>query len=204
MNIRRFRRWIIGMESSGRIRRAMRALGLNVWSCDILPADDGEKQFHIQDDIRNVDLSKFNSGIFHPPCTDLAVSGARWFPAKIADGSQQRSIDLFNFCVNAPLEEKAIENPIGIMSTKYRRPDQIIQPWQFGHGEVKATCLWLYNLPKLVPTDIVSGRVPRVHRLPPSADRWKLRSETYQGIAEAIAYQWGYNRGGENLLEGLM
>jgi hypothetical protein len=129
--------------------------------------------------------------IAHPPCTHLAVSGARWFPTKRADGSQQAAIDFFMQLVNAPIERIAVENPVSIMSSLYRKPDQIIQPWQFGHGEIKATCLWLKNLPKLVPTDIVTGRIARVHKMAPGPDRWKERSRTLQGIANAMAAQWG-------------
>ncbi len=129
--------------------------------------------------------------IAHPPCTDLAVSGARWFPAKRADGSQQRSIDFFLALANAPIDRICIENPICIMSRLYRKPDQIIQPWQFGHGETKATCLWLKNLPKLIPTNIVEGREAKIHRMPPGPNRWKERSRTYEGIAKAMAEQWG-------------
>jgi len=125
------------------------------------------------------------------PCTDICVSGARHFAAKIADGRQQAGIDFFMLHANAPINKIAIENPIGIMSTKYRKPDQIIQPWMFGHGETKATCLWLKNLPLLKPTNIVEGREARIHKMPPSADRWKKRSITYEGIAEAMGSQWG-------------
>jgi len=128
--------------------------------------------------------------IAHPPCTHLAVSGARWFPEKRADGRQQEAIRFFMAMVNAPAEYVAVENPVCIMSTEYRKPDQIIQPWQFGHGETKATCLWLKNLPNLIPTDIVDGREQRIWKLPPSADRWKERSKTFTGIAAAMADQW--------------
>ena len=127
--------------------------------------------------------------IAFPPCTHLAVSGARWFKDKREE--QQDAIEFFMGLVNAPIASIAIENPIGIMSTHYRKPDQIIQPWQFGHGEVKATCLWLKNLPPIKPTQIVEGRTARVHREPPGPDRWKNRSRTYQGIANAMAEQWG-------------
>lgn len=135
-------------------------------------------------------------GYAFPPCTDLAVSGARWFPEKIVNGSQKRSIDFFMlFADYNGWDNKgckvAIENPIGIMSTKFRKPDQIIQPWQFGHGETKATCLWLKGLPLLTPTDIVEGREQRIWKLPPTADRAKLRSKTFPGIAKAMANQWG-------------
>lgn len=125
-----------------------------------------------------------------PPCTDLAVSGARHFKAKQADGRQQRSVEFFLAFTRADCPRIAIENPIGIMSTKYRKPDQIIQPWQFGHGETKATCLWLKGLPLLQPTQVVEGREQRVWRMPPSPERAKLRSKTYPGIARAMAEQW--------------
>ena len=134
---------------------------------------------------------KWDMIIAFPPCTDLAVSGARHFKAKQLDGRQQRSIDFFMAFTEAECDRIAIENPIGIMSTKYRKPDQIIQPWQFGHGETKATCLWLKNLPKLTPTDIVEGREQRVWRMPPGPERAKIRSKTYPGIARAMAEQWG-------------
>jgi hypothetical protein len=127
--------------------------------------------------------------IAFPPCTHLAVSGARWFKEKQAE--QAEAIRFFTSLANANVPRIAIENPIGIMSTHYRKPDQIIHPWQFGHGEVKATCLWLKNLPLLTPTNIVDGRIARVHREPPSPERWKNRSRTYQGIADGMAEQWG-------------
>ncbi len=183
-------RVLIACEYSGRVREAFRKMGHDAWSCDILPADDGSP-YHIQDDVLNHLNDGWDLMVAHPPCTHLAVSGARHFAEKIADGRQQEGIDFFMAMINAPIERIAVENPICIMSTKYRKPDQIIQPWQFGHGETKATCLWLKNLPKLVPTDIVDGRENRVWKMPPSKDRWKLRSETYQGIADAIGQQWG-------------
>lgn len=127
-----------------------------------------------------------------PPCTHLAVSGARWFAEKRADGRQVAGIDFFLRLANAPnIPRICIENPVGIMSTIFRKPDQIIQPWQFGHGETKATCLWLKGLPRLIPTNIVAGREARVHRLPPSPNRARLRSESYVGVGEAMAAQWG-------------
>jgi len=129
--------------------------------------------------------------IAHPPCTDLAVSGARHFAEKIADGRQQRALNFVAALLAAPIERIALENPISVISSKIRKPDQIIQPWQFGHGETKATCLWLKNLPKLTPTDIVEGRSDRIHKMPPGPNRWKERSRTYQGIADAMAEQWG-------------
>jgi hypothetical protein len=130
-------------------------------------------------------------GIFFPPCDHIAVSGARWFPEKRADGRQQKAIDFFMRCVNFDIPRICIENPIGIMSTLYCKPDQIIQPWQFGHGETKSTCLWLKNLPKLVPTNIVPGREQRVHRMAPGPNRARDRARTYPGIAAAMADQWG-------------
>jgi len=139
--------------------------------------------------------------IAFPPCTHLAVSGARWFAAKRADGRQQQAIDFFMELANANIPKIAIENPVGIMSTEWRKPDQIIQPWQFGHEATKTTCLWLKGLPQLTPANIVgkgerhitkSGRsLPKWYNLPPSEDRWKVRSKTFQGIADAMAQQWG-------------
>ena len=129
--------------------------------------------------------------IAHPPCTHLAVSGARHFKAKQESGVQQEALDFVRLLLEADIPKIALENPISIVSSKIRKPDQIIQPWQFGHGETKATCLWLKGLPKLVPTNIVEGREQRIHKMPPSPTRWKERSRTYQGIADAMAQQWG-------------
>lgn len=185
---------LVACEYSGAVRRAFRALGHNAWSCDLLPSED-ESAYHFQCDV----LSLLSRGydwdllIAHPPCTDLAVSGSRWFPEKRADGRQQRAIEFFMELVNAPVARIAVENPVCIMSSHYRKPDQIIQPWQFGHGETKATCLWLKNLPKLTPTNVVEGREARVHKMPPGPERWKERSRTYDGIAKAMAEQWGGN-----------
>jgi len=192
-------RVLIACESSGQVRRAFRALGHEAWSCDILPADDGSP-FHIQRDVLMVidgwhfhgeGFRVWDLMIAHPPCTHLSVSGARHFAAKRADGRQQQAIEFFLELARAPIQRIAIENPVCIMSSIWRKPDQIIQPWQYGHGETKATCLWLKNLPHLIPTNIVDGREARIHKMPPSADRWKLRSETYSGIAKAMAEQWG-------------
>lgn len=179
---------LIACEYSGIVREAFRAKGWDAWSCDLLPMEIPGQ--HIQDDVLNHLDEGWDMMIGHPPCTHLAVSGARWFPEKIKDGRQQKAIDFFMKLVNAPIKYKAIENPISIMSTKYRKPDQIIQPWQFGHGETKATCLWLFGLPKLEPTNIVSGRENRIWKMPPGKDRWKERSRTFPGIAEAMAEQW--------------
>ncbi len=183
-------RVLIACESSGAVREAFRALGHDAWSCDLLPADDGSR-FHIQGDaISAAWANRWDLMIAHPPCTHLAVSGSRWFPAKRASGEQQAAIDFFLELARAPIPRIAIENPVCIMSSVWREPDQIIQPWQFGHGETKATCLWLKGLPPLVPTNIVPGREPRVHMMSPSPTRWKERSKTYPGIAAAIAAQW--------------
>jgi site-specific DNA-cytosine methylase len=174
------------------VRRAFRKLGHAAFSCDLLPAMDNSV-YHFKGDIFILLKThpKWDLLIAHPPCTHLAVSGARWFPKKQADGRQRQGIDFFMRFTKTRIPKVAIENPVSIMSTHWRKPDQIIQPWQFGHGEVKATCLWLEGLPKLVPTDIVEGRQPRVHHEPPSKDRWMKRSETLQGIADAMAAQWG-------------
>lgn len=158
-------------------------------SCDLLPTDAPGP--HYQGDVMEIIGDGWDLLIAHPPCTHLAVSGARHFEAKRRDGRQQGAIDFFLKLARAPIPRIAIENPVCIMSSIWRKPDQTIQPWQFGHGETKATCLWLKNLPHLVPTNIVNGRKPRIHRMPPSPDRWKLRSATYQGIALAMAEQWG-------------
>ena len=158
-------------------------------SCDLLPADDGGN--HYQGDVFDVLGNGWDLMIAHPPCTHLSVSGARHFAAKRADGRQQEAVDFFMALVNAPIPRIAVENPVCIMSSLYRKPDQIVQPWQFGHGETKATCLWLKGLPKLTPTDVVEGREARIHRMPPGPNRWKERSKTFPGIAEAMAAQWG-------------
>ena len=182
-------RVLIACEYSGQVRRAFRALGHDAWSCDLLPSEDDSPR-HIQGDVLRILDGYWDLMIAHPPCTDLAVSGARYFPAKIADGRQARALDFVRELMAAPIPRIAIENPISVISSKIRKPDQIIQPWMFGHGEVKATCLWLKNLPNLVPTDIVEGREGRVHRMPPGPDRWKERSRTLPGLAAAMAAQW--------------
>lgn len=180
---------LVACEESGVVREAFRALGHNAWSCDLLPSRQPGQ--HWQGDIREANFAAFDMMLAYPPCTHLAVSGARHFAAKRADGRQQEAIDFFMFLVNAPVAMKCIEQPVSIMSSLYRKPDQIIQPWMFGHGETKTTCLWLYGLPKLTPTDVVAGREARVHRMPPSRHRARDRSETYAGIAGAMAAQWG-------------
>lgn len=183
-------RVLIACEFSGVVRRAFAALGHDAWSCDLLPAEDGSPN-HLSGDVLKHLSDGWDLMVSHPPCTHLAVSGARHFAAKQASGVQQEALEFVQRLLDAPIERIALENPISIISSRIRKPDQIIQPWQFGHGEVKATCLWLKNLPKLVPTNIVEGRHARVHLMPPSPDRWKERSRTMTGIAEAMATQWG-------------
>lgn len=175
-------------ECSGRVREAFRKRGHDAWSCDIQPADDGS-EYHYQRDVLKVIGMGWDMMIAFPPCTHLAVSGSRWFKDKVRE--QAEALEFVRALLAAPIERIALENPVSVISSRIRKPDQIIQPWQHGHGETKATCLWLKNLPKLVPTDIVEGRENRVWRMPPSKDRAKLRSLTYQGIADAMASQWG-------------
>lgn len=183
-------RVLVACEYSATVRDAFRARGFDAWSCDLLPTE-GDPQWHIQGDAMPLLGDGWDLLIAHPPCTDLAVSGARHFAEKIADGRQQRALDFVQALLDAPIPCIALENPISVISSKIRKPDQIIQPWQFGHGETKATCLWLKNLPRLKPTNFVEGREARVHRMPPGPNRWKERSRTFQGIADAMAGQWG-------------
>lgn len=182
-------RVLIACEFSGTVRDAFTQAGHIAWSCDLLPSD--KPGMHHQGNVLDIINEGWDLMIAHPPCTHLAVSGARYFAEKRKDGRQQEAIQFFMSLINAPIPCIAVENPVCIMSSHYRKPDQIIQPWQFGHGETKATCLWLKNLPKLKPTKIVNGRENKVHRMPPSKDRWRKRSITYQGIADAMAEQWG-------------
>ena len=179
---------LVACEYSGRVRNELTQLGWDAISCDMLPTEIAGKHYH--GDVRNILYKDWDLIIAFPPCTHLASSGARHFKEKIADGRQQEAIDFFMLFANHPCEHIAIENPVGIMSTKWRKPDQIIQPWQFGHGETKATCLWLKGLPNLVPTSIVEGREQRIWRMPLGPDRAKERSKTYAGIAKAMAEQW--------------
>lgn len=178
---------LVGCEFSGTVRDAFIARGHDAMSCDLLPTDAPGP--HYQGDVRDVLGAGWDLAIFHPPCTHLAVSGARWFKDKAA--LQPAALDFVRALLAAPIPRIALENPVSIISSRVRRPDQVIQPWQFGHGETKATCLWLHGLPLLVPTNCVPGREARVHLLPPGPDRWKLRSLTYPGIAAAMADQWG-------------
>lgn len=181
---------LVACEESQAVTKELRRLGHEAYSCDIIECSGGHPEWHLQQDVLPLLKEKWDMIIAFPPCTDLAVSGARYFAQKQADGRQQMSVDFFMRFVEADCPRIAVENPVGIMSTRYRKPDQIIQPWQFGHGETKATCLWLKGLPNLIPTEVVEGREPRVWKMPPSKDRAKLRSRTYLGIARAMAEQW--------------
>jgi site-specific DNA-cytosine methylase len=178
---------LIACEYSGTVRDAFIAQGHDAISCDLLPTDALGP--HYQGDVRDILNDGFDLMIAHPPCTHLAVSGARWFKDKQEE--QAEALDFVRLLLSAPIDKIALENPISIISSRIRKPNQIIQPWQFGHGETKATCLWLKNLPCLTPTNIVEGREAKVHRMSPGPDRWKLRSTTYKGIAQAMAKQWG-------------
>ena len=178
---------LIACEESGTVRDAFIKRGHEAVSCDIIPTSSLGP--HIQGDVLEVINDGWDMMIAFPPCTHLAVSGARWFKDKQQE--QPEAIRFFMALAEAPINKIAIENPISIMSTRWRKPDQIIQPWMFGHGETKATCLWLKWLPCLVPTNIVEGREARIHKMPPGPDRARLRSVTYKGIADAMAEQWG-------------
>lgn len=178
---------LVACEYSGAVRDAFLALGHAAMSCDLLPTDVPGP--HYQGDVRDVLDDGWDLMVAHPPCTHLAVSGARWFKDKQAE--QAEALAFVRLLLGAPISRIALENPVSIISSRIRKPDQVIQPWQFGHGETKATCLWLKNLPPLKPTDIVDGREARVHRMAPSPTRWKERSKTYAGIAAAMAQQWG-------------
>lgn len=180
-------RVLVACEFSGIVREAFRKRGHDAWSCDLLPTEIPGNHF-VGNTLDHI-YAGWDLMIAHPPCTYLAVSGARWWSGRKKE--QAAAIDFITQLTYAPIPSIAIENPIGILSTVWRKPDQIIQPWLFGHGEIKATCLWLKNLPKLVPTNVVGGRKPRVHYASPGPNRWKERSRTLQGIADAMADQWG-------------
>lgn len=180
---------LIACEYSGRVRDAFIRGGHDAMSCDLLQTEVNGP--HYQGDLREVLNDGWDLMVCHPPCTHLAVSGARHFAAKLASGVQQEALEFVRLLLNAPIPRIALENPISIISSQIRKPDQVIQPWMFGHGEVKATCLWLKGLPKLTPTNIVEGREARVHKMPPGPNRWKERSRTLEGVAQAMADQWG-------------
>ena len=191
-------RVLVACEESQEVCKAFRSLGHEAYSCDIEPCSGGHPEWHLQCDALEIIKMRWDLIIAHPPCTDLAVSGAKWFAEKRADGRQQAAIEFFMRFINADCEHIAVENPVSIMSTQYRKPDQIIQPWMFGHPEKKSTCLWLKGLPLLIPTNDVSeymktlpkNQQNRLYHLPPSPDRAKLRSKTFPGLAKAMASQW--------------
>lgn len=200
-------RVLVAYEFSGVVREAFRRRRHDAWSCDILEAEDNSP-YHLQGDVLNYIDNDWDLMVAHPPCTYLTVAGARWFyhpddkhlpyeerrPHPKYPFRRQQQEDALNFVrtlMNAPIEKIAIENPISVISSRIRKPDQIIQPWMFGHGETKQTCLWLKNLPKLVPTNIVEGRDNKIHMMPPGPERWRERSRTFTGIGEAMGEQWG-------------
>jgi len=182
-------RVLVACEFSGAVRDAFRSRGHDAMSCDLLPTETPGP--HYQGDVRDVLHDGWDMMIAHPPCTHLSVSGARHFAAKRADGRQQAALQFVRALMLAPIPRICIENPVSVISSAIVPATQTIQPWQFGHGETKATCLWLLNLPPLEPTDVVDGREPRIHMMPPGPDRWRERSRTYTGIADAMAAQWG-------------
>lgn len=196
-------RVLIACEFSGTVRNAFLRRGHDAWSCDLLPSEDGSNR-HITGDVRNILEGGWDLLIVaHPPCTRLCNSGVRWLhtppPGRTVEAmwsELEAGAALFSDLWNAPIPRRCIENPVMHRHAKalirnYAEPAQSVQPWQFGHGEVKRTCFWLHNLPPLVPTNIVAGRTPRVHHMPPSPDRWKHRSRFFPGIADAMADQWG-------------
>ena len=181
-------RVLVACEYSGRVRDAFRRCGHDAWSCDLLECE-ADPSWHYQGPVQEVLGRDWDLMIAHPPCTHLAVSGSRHFHRK--QRQQAEALDFVRLLMEAPIERWCIENPVSIISSAIRPPDQIIQPWQFGHGETKATCLWLQNLPMLRSTDVVEGREPRVHMMPPGPNRWKERSRTFEGVADAMGDQWG-------------
>lgn len=180
-------RVLVACEYSATVREAFAAKGHEAVSCDLLPTEIPGP--HYEGNVLDILYDNWDLMIAHPPCTHLAVSGARWFKDKQAE--QKEALDFVRYLLSAPIDKIALENPISIISSRIRKPDQIIQPWMFGHGETKATCLWLKGLPLLQATNVVDGREARVHKMPPSPDRWKERSRTFKGIAQAMADQWG-------------
>ena len=181
-------RVLVACEYSGRVRDAFRRRGHDAWSCDLLECE-GDPRWHLQQPVEEVLHNRWDLMVAHPPCTHLACSGSRHFHRKQAE--QAEALDFVRLLMAAPIERWCIENPVSVISGAIAPPTQIVQPWWFGHGETKATCLWLKNLPKLQPTQVVEGREARVHMMPPSPNRWKERSRTYEGIAEAMGFQWG-------------
>jgi len=189
---------LVACEESQVISKAFRDHGISAFSCDLTPCSGGDPAWHIQGDaVEIASRGCWDMMIAHPPCDHIAVSGARWFPQKRADGRQRRAVQFFFDLVTAPVPRIAVENPVSIMSTEWRKPDQIIQPWQFGHDASKKTCLWLKNLPQLSPTEVIekeryANQTPSgQNKLGPSPNRSQARSKTYEGIAQAMAKQWG-------------
>jgi len=181
-------RVLVACEFSGVVRDAFIRRGHLAWSCDLLPSESDFGPHYQRDVLDIIREYKWDMMIAHPPCTHLAVSGARYF--KLKEIEQIKALQFVRLLMESDIPRIAVENPISVISSKIRKPDQIIQPWQFGHGETKATCLWLKNLPLLKPTNIVDGRDARIHKMPPSKNRWRERSRTFQGIADAMAEQW--------------
>ena len=181
-------RVLVACEYSGRVRDAFRRHGHDAWSCDLLECE-ADPSWHYQAPVEEVLGNGWDLMVAHPPCTHLAVSGSRHFHRKQRE--QAEALDFVRLLMAAPIDRWCIENPVSIISSAITPPQQIIQPWQFGHGETKTTCLWLKNLPSLKPTLVVAGREPRIHMMPPGPDRWKDRSRTFKGIAEAMGDQWG-------------
>lgn len=180
-------RVLVACEFSGIVRDAFIAAGHDTMSCDLLPTERPGP--HHRGDVTGLLDGGWDLMVAHPPCTHLAVSGARWWPGRQSE--QDAALRFVLLLLDAPIDRIALENPVGALSTRIRPPEQILQPWQFGHGETKATCLWLKNLPPLTPTDVVDGREPRIHLMPPGPNRWRERSRTYPGVAAAMAAQWG-------------
>lgn len=194
-------RVLVACEETQEVTKALRRRGHEAFSCDVLECSGGHPEWHLKQDVLPLLEEDWDMILAFPPCTDLAASGARWFAEKRKSGAQQRSIEFFMAFAEAPCERIAIENPVGIMSTRWRKPDQIVQPWWFGDEATKTTCLWLKGLPKLKPTKVVgrgerhvtkSGRsLPAWYNIPPTVkDRAKIRSQTFPGFAEAMADQW--------------
>jgi len=181
-------RVLIACEYSGRVRDAFRRHGHDAWSCDLLECE-ADPRWHYQAPVETLLANDWDLMIAHPPCTHLAVSGSRHFHRKQQE--QAEALDFVRLLMAAPIERWCIENPVSIISSAITPPQQIIQPWQFGHGETKTTCLWLKNLPPLKSSQVVEGREAKVHKMPPGPNRWKDRSRTYQGIADAMGLQWG-------------
>ena len=183
-------RVLVACEYSGRVRDAFRRHGHDAWSCDLLECE-ADPTWHYQRPVEEILDQGWDLMVAHPPCTDLAISGSAHLAKKYADGRVDRALDFVRLLMTAPIPRWCIENPISLISSHIRKPDQIIQPWEFGHGECKATCFWLKNLPRLKPTEYAEGREERVFLMPPGPNRWKERSRTFEGVAAAMGDQWG-------------